>query len=886
MHVQSDDEVIVARCLAGDQAAFAFLVNKYKGAVHGYAYLKVHDYQDAQDIVQEVFIKAYKKLAQLKWPHRFQSWLYTIAANECKLWLRGNSKEREQEVPLEDVPVENLDELAVRNHSDEDIELTVRNAMETLPHNSQLALSLYYMSDLSTKEVAGFMGISPNNVGVILHRARKQLGERLEKMIGKQLKKEKLKAGFIFKVADSIRDMPIPSLSKPPFTKWTPIPISIGLALLIGIIGYGVSAGKDVSPDVPTLKPAAFAVSLLPDVDEQKALDMKNSDESQLVALYSGDDSAEEAGGSFDKNIVVRRVGFKENILGDHVYPSPDGRYLSFVNGKNGNLAIYDLTTGENRDLTDEGRWEAARRHAERPTWSPDSKQIAYVWVNEDTIELRIVGLDGSKPRVLRPSEESRGRIGRCHDWSRDGKYILTRLKEPQSIALIPVDGGPTRIIKSPAPSPNGMTISPDGRYIVYDRKMEEHEDLRDIFMLTTDGSGQETRLTEHPANDHGPIWSPDGKSIVFVSNRTPDGTLGLWLMQIVDGKPAGKPQMVKNEVGNMVSTLGFTEKGSLFYMTISWWSDIYVTSVDMETGKLLSTPELLPSQGFNTMPAWSPNGESLAYESRRTAPGSFRVRPALMIRSMKTGEERELIPDQDIGTWHLGQLRWSPDGRSILCGGDPVWKNLHLIDVQTGHVTTNVATRKGGYISGPAWSPDGKTIFYIHVRIEKEDWPCRIVALDLETRKERELHPGGSRESFLAVSPDGRQLAFRDKDGMIKVIPTEGGEPRTLLNMKDFLGETSYSSGPSAWTPDGRYVLFVTGPLDEQPDSMVQLWGISVEGGIPQKLLEERGMLQPIYHYSPSPHPDGRRIAFQKGNWHKDLWVMENLLPTSTASR
>ena len=90
--MQSDDEIIVTRCLEGDRAAFAFLVNKYKEAVHAYAYLKVHDYQDAQDIVQEVLVKAYKKLAQLRWPHRFQSRLYAIASNECELWLRRHSK--------------------------------------------------------------------------------------------------------------------------------------------------------------------------------------------------------------------------------------------------------------------------------------------------------------------------------------------------------------------------------------------------------------------------------------------------------------------------------------------------------------------------------------------------------------------------------------------------------------------------------------------------------------------------------------------------------------------------------------------------------------------------------------------------------------------------
>jgi len=90
------------------------------------------------------------------------------------MWLRKHSKDRDQEVPWENVPVEDIDELAVRAHGDEDIKLTVRSAMEALPDDSQLALSLYYMSDLSTKEVADFMGISRNHVGVKLHRARKQ----------------------------------------------------------------------------------------------------------------------------------------------------------------------------------------------------------------------------------------------------------------------------------------------------------------------------------------------------------------------------------------------------------------------------------------------------------------------------------------------------------------------------------------------------------------------------------------------------------------------------------------------------------------------------------------------------------------------------------------
>ena len=168
--------MFVTRCLEGDQTAFAFLVDKYKEVVHAYAYRNVDDYQQAEDIAQEVFIKAYRKLAQLKWPHKFRSWLYTIVSNECKLWLRDHSREQEQEVSWDDVPPENLDELAVRNHSDEDIELTVRSAMETLPDDRQIALSLFYMSSMSVREIAHFMGVSPNSVKIKLYRGRRQLG--------------------------------------------------------------------------------------------------------------------------------------------------------------------------------------------------------------------------------------------------------------------------------------------------------------------------------------------------------------------------------------------------------------------------------------------------------------------------------------------------------------------------------------------------------------------------------------------------------------------------------------------------------------------------------------------------------------------------------------
>ena len=906
--LRSDDEVFVTRCLEGDQPAFVFLVTKYKEAVHAYAYRKVGDYQQAEDISQEVFIKAYKKLAQLKWPHKFRSWLYTIVSNECKLWLRNHS--REQEVSWDDVPSENLDELAVRSHSDEDIRLTVKSAMETLPADNQLALSLYYMSDLSVKEIASFMGVSPNTVKGKLHRARRQLGERLEDMLGKQLRKEKLKAGFIFRIVDAIRDMPIPSLPKPRPIKWAPIPISIGIALLIGVIGYGVSSGRDVPQDMPVLKPVEtrHAVSFF-DLDEQEVLGIKAVG-NELVALNSGDDTTPKDGRSSDTGIVVRRAwdSMGGALMGMAI--SPDGRYLSFCNWKNGNLAVRDLTTGRNRDITDDATWYGAQSHAIDSAWSPDGVQIACWWSGGNHSGLRIVGLDGSQPRDLyNTSGSSRARIRGCYDWSKDGKYILARLvrktdenKWLWEIRLVSVADGSMRILKTAeglAAGDPAMKFSPDGRYVVYDREVEEHERLRDIFLLATDGSGEEVRLTEHPADDYNPVWAPDGKAIVFVSNRDPGGGKGLWLVQVADGKPVGEPQLVKGEVGDIVP-LGFTRKGSLFYTTTTRWSHIYVASLDMETGKLLSSPELLRSQGLNHSPAWSPDGKSLAYVSERTSPGSFHRRPVLVIRFVETGEERELLskpadPAHEIG----GQLRWSPDGCSILYGGQQ-WDPLHLIDVQTGHITQ--IPRTDSQVFGPAWSPDGKTIYYTGVDVGNvvENWPSRIVALDLETRQDRELCQGGCLRGIVAVSPDGRQLAFLDKVFLggtsgkvtLKVVPAAGGEPRILLDRKDLnLRDTHNLDGPCAWTPDGRYVLFTISKWYDHVLTDSELWQIPAEGGKPKKLLEIESPYRPGGIRCPlSFHPDGRRIAFHKGRarleGEMDLWVMENFLPEFTADK
>ena len=119
---REDDVQLVRRILSGDDAAFSILVEKYQKSVHALVWRKIGDYHYAEEIMQDAFLQAYKKLSTLKNPNQFAGWLHVIANRLCIDWIRKQKRIRKQKPTmqsLEDTRLEEIEESSYIHHMSE-----------------------------------------------------------------------------------------------------------------------------------------------------------------------------------------------------------------------------------------------------------------------------------------------------------------------------------------------------------------------------------------------------------------------------------------------------------------------------------------------------------------------------------------------------------------------------------------------------------------------------------------------------------------------------------------------------------------------------------------------------------------------------------------------
>ena len=178
--MKNPDAELIHRVLDGDDTAFTELVKKYQKSVHALAWRKVQDFHIAEDITQETFLKAYKGLSTLKEPQSFASWLYVIAANNCKTWL---SKKRLQTQSLEDTDNEELEKATYSSYVSAENERVsveaqrevVKKLLAKLQESDRTVITLYYLGGMTYEEISRFLGVSVSAIKNRLYRARQFL---------------------------------------------------------------------------------------------------------------------------------------------------------------------------------------------------------------------------------------------------------------------------------------------------------------------------------------------------------------------------------------------------------------------------------------------------------------------------------------------------------------------------------------------------------------------------------------------------------------------------------------------------------------------------------------------------------------------------------------
>ena len=272
--MRSDDEKLVSQTLAGDRDAFGVLVHKYQEMVYAYAFQKVRNEEDARDIAQEVFWRAYHYLYQLRHPHRFRSWLYTIMSNQCKRQLMSVIKTRQRETALEDATDDALRIEPAHTAPTEGWRVDLEQALSELPDDNRVAVSMFYMGDHSLKEISEFLGVSINTVKSKLYRARQQLGNALSDRYGRLLESHKLKGGFLMQFMEQIRHIPSPTMA----SSWSSTAIGkilaslvMAVCVLIGIARYGSDSSMSLSMNRIGIEETAGVILLTPIADATRS---------------------------------------------------------------------------------------------------------------------------------------------------------------------------------------------------------------------------------------------------------------------------------------------------------------------------------------------------------------------------------------------------------------------------------------------------------------------------------------------------------------------------------------------------------------------------------------------------------------------------------------
>ena len=456
-------------------------------------------------------------------------------------------------------------------------------------------------------------------------------------------------------------------------------------------------------------------------------------------------------------------------------------------------------------------------------------------------------------------------------------RYILTIILLVVVLVILPASSAQellpaSRTIEFTTDEGTWMSVdvSPDGKQIVFDM-------LGDLFLLPIAG-GEARTLTSGPAWDTQPRFSPDGKSIAFVSDRS--GSDNLWLVET----KSGEAHALTHEKTLVVGSPSWSPDGNWIVVRKGYGGLMFheVWRYPIESGE---GEQLFKRDGFNSVagPVFSPGGKEVWFSLRTVDSPPFLTlevsRFQLRRFDLKTREVEAIMRSYG----GAARPQFSPDGRLLAYGSRREGRTgLRLRDLRTGGeqwIAYPIDYDRQEYLSGDdllpgyGFTPDGNSIIIAHGgKIHRIDLTTKEQTFIPFTAKVRQQviertqfkrriddGPVKVRQSRNAnQSPDGNRLVF-SAIGKVWLMDLPSGKPVRLTQNQ------SREFCP-VFSPDGRWIAYVSW----SDDGGGHLWKAPVDGGQPIRLSRV-----PAFYHNPSWSKDGGKIVFVTGSTR--AWMLRD---------
>jgi serine/threonine protein kinase len=520
---------------------------------------------------------------------------------------------------------------------------------------------------------------------------------------------------------------------------------------------------------------------------------------------------------------------------------SPDGSFIVYTRGRYGDSRdIYWQRVGGSNPVNLTADSDVDNCH---PALSPDGSQIAFRSEREGG-GIFLMGATGESVRRVTD-------VGYNPSWSSDGKKIVVATEAVEgpfdrelmsNLWVIELYTGAKEIIsKADAVQPSW---SPHGHRIAY-WGLPEGTKVRDIWTIPA-GGGESVRVTNDAHVDWSPVWSSDGRYLLFSSTR--GGSMNLWRVRIdeVSGETSGEPEAVPAPTGFAAFPHGARRTNQFVYVSDNSRLNIVRVAFDPESEEIIPPPmSVTRGSKFAVKPSASPDGKWVAFRGGRVQEDIYLVTP-------DGSEMRQLTYDthRDLGP------RWTPDGEHVVFYSNRTGRNQIWWIRRDGSGLEQLTDDTTGNVWAPRVFPDGKRIAYMVGREVK----ITDLTVPLPERRPEALPPPGENLTFMlnAISPDGLWLAGFQRKGNIPLpgIVVYSVEEQSYRKVID------HGVLP-VWLKDSRRMM-----CQHKGRFMLvdRVSGRSQNLGFPPEPL----LVGVTFHVS----SDSRTVYYTQVEWESDIWL------------